>query len=189
MKQRLEGALSRRHKRHIEDPGLVPSAVLVPIYQKYGEYHILFIQRTHLVRDHKGQVSFPGGAYEEADGTLLRTALREAEEEIGLAAEDVEVIGELDDILTTVSHYIISPFVAFIPWPYRFQVDGWETGEIIEVPISALMDENCVRPDVEFLWDEEVESYSYFYQGKVIWGASARILHQLLGIIADIGLG
>ena len=69
------------------------SAVLVPIFLKAGQYHLLFIQRTERVREHKGQISFPGGAYEKADGLLLNTALREAEEEIGLAPGDVEVLG------------------------------------------------------------------------------------------------
>jgi len=89
----LKQALSRRRKRHIVDGSRLQSAVLVPIFQKQGQYHVLLTQRTDKVKEHKGEISFPGGACEEADGTLVNTALRESAEEIGLAAEAVEVLG------------------------------------------------------------------------------------------------
>jgi 8-oxo-dGTP pyrophosphatase MutT (NUDIX family) len=186
MEQELRQALSRRQKLHISDPHRVPSAVLIPIYRKQGEPYILFIQRTDRVKDHKGQISFPGGAYEEEDESLLHTALREAAEEVGLMADDVEVLGELDDFRTIGSGYMISPFIARIPWPYQFKVDGWETEEIIEVPISVLLDKRNVRRSKDFLEGEEIDQYYYHYQDKVIWGATARILKQLLDILADI---
>jgi 8-oxo-dGTP pyrophosphatase MutT (NUDIX family) len=112
MEKKLKQALSKRQKVYISDPRRTPSAVLIPLYKKQGEYYILFIQRTDRVKDHKGQISFPGGAYEEDDDSLLQTALREATEEVGLASEDVEVLGELDDFRTIGSGYTISPFVA-----------------------------------------------------------------------------
>jgi len=186
MEQRLKRALSQRQKRHIADSRRVQSAVLIPIYQKQGQYHILFIQRTDRVKDHKGQISFPGGAYEEQDGTLVNTALREAAEEIGLRTGDNEILGELDDILTIGTNYIISPFVAAIPWPYEFEVDRWETEEIIEVPISALLDEGCVSQGTDILESRVVNTYFYNYRGRVIWGATARILKQFLDIIGCI---
>lgn len=138
------------------------------------------------MKDHKGQISFPGGAYEEGDEDLLQTALRESTEEVGLMAEDVEVLGELDDFRTIGSNYVISPFIGRIPWPYQFKVDEWETEEVIEVPVSALLDERNVRQGKDILEGEEIDQYYYHYQDKVIWGATARILKQLLGILADI---
>jgi 8-oxo-dGTP pyrophosphatase MutT (NUDIX family) len=186
MEKKLRQALSERQKLHISDPRRTSSAVLIPIYKKQGEYHILFIQRTDRVKDHKGQISFPGGAYEEGDDNLLQTALREATEEVGLAAEDVEVIGQLDDFRTIGSGYIISPFVGRMPWPYQLKVDEWETEEVIEVPISALLDDSNVSQDKDILEGEEIVQYYYHYQDKVIWGATARILNQFLGILADI---
>lgn len=182
VKQRLKRFLSQRQKLRNHEAGLIPSAVLIPIFYKQGEYHILFTKRTENVRVHKGQISFPGGAYEETDGTLLNTALRESSEEISLAAEDIEVLGELDDIPTIGSDYIISPFVAFIRWPYPFKLDPWEVAEIIEVPITALLDEACVIQETATRRGQPVASYSYLYQAEVIWGASARILHQFLEI-------
>ena len=186
MIESLRQALSQRQKRHIVDARRVPSAVLIPIYYKEGQYYILFTQRTEKVKDHKGQISFPGGAYEEQDGTLVNTALREAAEEIGLMASDVEVLGELDDMLTIDTGYIISPFVAVIPWPYQFKLDGWETEELIEVPISALFDKDCVRQETDVLDGQVVTTYFYHYQGRVIWGATARILKQLLDLLVGI---
>ncbi len=184
MEQRLKQALSRRQKQHIIDAGLVPSAVLVPIYRREGQYYILFSKRTERVKEHKGQISFPGGAYQEGDRTLLDTALRECAEEIGLAPGDVEVLGELDDTVTAVTNYVVSPFVGVIPWPYQFKVDGWETDEIIEVPFSALMDKNSLREETEVINGQKVTSYFYHYGGRVIWGATARILHQFLDIFS-----
>ena len=185
MEQRLREALSRRQKRRIIDARLVPAAVLVPIYYKQGQCYILFTKRTDRVKEHKGQISFPGGAFQEGDLTLIDTALRECAEEIGLMAEQVEVLGELDDTLTETSNYIISPFVGLVPWPYQFKVDGWETEELIEAPISALQDKSCLRQETKIIGGQAVTSYFYHYQGKVIWGATARILHQLLEIFVQ----
>ena len=186
MEQRLREVLSQRQKQRLTDAKLVSSAVLVPIYYKEGQYHILFTQRTERVREHKGQISFPGGARQDGDKTLLDTALRESAEEIGLAPDQVKILGELDDTLTEATNYIISPFIGLIPWPYKFQVDGWETEAIIEAPVSALMDRGSLRQETETKGNRAVTSYFYHYGGKVIWGATARILHQFLDIFAQV---
>ena len=184
MRQRLRQALSQRQKQHIVNANRVQSAVLLPIYYKQGQYFLLFTKRTQEVKDHKSQISFPGGAYQEEDGALVSTALRECAEEIGLMAGDVEVLGELDDFVTQVSNYIISPFVAIIPWPYQFKVNGKEIEEIIEVPISALLNMGQLQPETRIIDNEEVTSLFYPYQGRLIWGATARILNQFLDIFA-----
>ncbi len=189
MMEQLGQALSRRQKQHIIDTSRVAAAVLVPIYYKQGEYYILFTKRTEKVKEHKGEISFPGGAYQEEDRTLLDTALRECAEEISLPADEVRVLGELDDIASRTSNYIISPFVALIPWPHRLKVDGEEAEEIIEVPIQALLDEDCMRQETEIVNGKEVPLYFYHYKGKVIWGATARILNQFLDIFALVTNG
>ena len=158
----------------------------MPIYCKQGQYYLLFIKRTEKVKEHKGQIAFPGGAYWEGDKTLLDTALRESAEEIGLAPSDVEILGVLDDTLTHTSSYVISPFVALIPWPYQFKVDREEIEEIIEVPISVLLDKGGMHQETEIIDGEAVTSYFYHYQGRVIWGATARILNQFLDIWARV---
>jgi len=186
VKEELKKLLAQRQKRNIDDANRVPSAVLIPLYKQQGHYHILFIKRTEMVTEHKGQISFPGGTCEKDDRTLLDTALRECHEEIGLRTEDVEVLGELDDEITTTSNYIVSPFVAVIPWPYRFQMNECEVDEIIEIPVQALLDESCIKPDTEILDGKVVDSYAYHYQGRVIWGATARIVNRFLDIYTRI---
>lgn len=185
-KQKLRQAFSQRHKQHIADASRVPSAVLVPIYYKQGQYYILFTKRTELVKEHKGEISFPGGAYQEGDERLVNTALRECFEEIGLMAGHVEILGELDDTITKTSNYIISPFVAFIVSPYQFKANAEEAEEVIEIPISALSDKGCLRQETEIIGDKAITSYSYSYQGRVIHGATARILNQFLDIFAQV---
>ena len=186
MIQRLRQALSCRQKQHVTDTGRVAAAVLVPIYYKQGQYYILFTKRTEKVKEHKGEISFPGGAYQEGDRTLVDTALRECAEEIGLMADEVEVLGELDDMATTVTNYIVTPFVAFISGLHHLKVDGEEVEEIIEVPILALLDKGCLRQETEIIDGVEDTLLFYHYQGRVIWGATARILNQFLDICARI---
>ncbi len=183
VKTQLKGLLANRQKQYIDDTDRVPSAVLIPLYRREGQCHIVFIKRTQTVKEHKGQISFPGGSRETSDSTLLDTALRESREEIGLSPEDIEVVGELDDEITTTSNYIVTPFVAVIPWPYRFTMNPAEVDEILEVPVAALMSENCMKPDIETIdGGIVVDSYNYHYNGRLIWGATARILYKFLGI-------
>lgn len=185
MKQKLKQLLTQRKKRYITEAGYIPAAVLLPIYCKDGEYHIIFTKRTTTVQVHKGEISFPGGKREASDKNLLDTALRESAEEIGLKPEDAEVLGELDDNITTTSQHIISPFVAFIPYPYHFSLDKAETEEIIEVPLRTLFDARNVVEQTEYLGEQKIQSYAYNYQGKIIFGATARILNHFLGLLRD----
>jgi 8-oxo-dGTP pyrophosphatase MutT (NUDIX family) len=186
MKEELERILAQREKRYINDTSRVSSAVMIPLYQKQGQYYIVFIKRTETVKDHKGQISFPGGGRDANDRTLLHTAVRESREEIGLRSKDIEVIGELDDEITTTSNYIVTPFVAVIPWPYRFRKNEDEVAEIMEAPIAALLEKDKLSEGSEILNGQPIKSYTYNYEGKVIWGATARILKKLLDIIEKI---
>ena len=185
MKQRLRQVLSQRQKQHIVNTSYEPAAVLLPLYYKNGEYHILFTKRTEKVLKHKGEISFPGGSSQEDDAGLVGTALRECAEEIGLMADKVEILGELDDMATETSSYIISPFVGLIPYPYQFKANREEIDEIIEVPISALLDKDCLHLENKVKQGKEITLYFYHYQGRVIWGATARILNQFLDIFAQ----
>lgn len=186
VKQQLKQALSHRQKQYIIDSGRVAAAVLVPIYSKQGQYYILFTRRTDKVKEHKGEISFPGGAYQEGDGTLVGTALRECAEEIGLMSDKVEVLGELDDMVTAVSNYIVTPLVGLIPWPYLFKMDEEEVEEIIEVPIRALLDKGCLEQKTEIIEGVEDTLLFYHYQDRVIWGATAQILKQFLDIFGHV---
>ena len=154
----------------------------MPIFQKELDFYMVFTERTQSVSTHKGQISFPGGARDEADSSLLDTALRECEEEIGVGRNQIEVLGQLDDCPTYVSNYIITPFVGAIPWPHTFKVSEAETADIIEAPISDLLDSRCLSEGSEIVEDRVLPAYFYAHGGKVIWGATARILKQFLEI-------
>lgn len=182
MKEKIREILSQRKKRVVTDISLIPAGVLVPLFEKEGEYYILLTKRTAKVEYHKGEISFPGGAYDERDGNLMLTALRETFEELGLRAKDVEILGELDDDITT-SNFVVSPFVGIIPYPYEFRISQREIEELIEVPISALLDKNNFREEDTDYQGQPFTSYFYEYQGHVIWGATARILKQFLDLV------
>jgi 8-oxo-dGTP pyrophosphatase MutT (NUDIX family) len=182
MKEKLRRALALRQKIRLSCTGLTEAAVLVPIFRKDGEYHILFTRRSEQVPQHKGQISFPGGARSEGDPGLLDTALRESWEEIGLEAKDAEILGELDDTPTTISSFNISPFIAFIPYPYEFNLNRYEIDEIFSIPVSALLNKANKKEECYTFGNEVFVDYSYEYEGKLIWGATARIVHQLLEV-------
>ncbi|MFQ5795119.1 MAG: CoA pyrophosphatase [Candidatus Bipolaricaulia bacterium] len=177
----IRDVLAREKKRRLGGGDLKPSAVLFPMFERDGQLCMLFTQRTETVAHHKGQISFPGGVQDPEDETLLETALREAHEEIGLRSEDVELLGELDDVLTVSSGFVITPFVGLIPWPYRFQVNQREVAQLIEVPAAALVDERRFRVEV---WASH-EVYFYEYQSYTIWGATAHILKRFFDRIGD----
>ena len=183
LEQRIRKMLSRREKGSIPDKGLTPAAVLIPLYQKEGEYYVLFTKRTEKVEVHKGQLSFPGGAWDKGDENLLATAFRESFEEIGLRPEDIEILGELDDVETLVSNFVITPFVAAIPYPYEFKISQREVEELVEVPLSVFLDEHNFSEELLESRGETVVSYSYRYKDHVIWGATARILKQFLDLV------
>jgi 8-oxo-dGTP pyrophosphatase MutT (NUDIX family) len=173
VKQQILDILGHHEKKKITSQSLKASAVLIPIFCNQGQYHVLFTERSDEVNSHKGQVCFPGGTQEPSDSSLLQTALREINEEIGLEANSIEILGELDDTLTFVTHYVISPFVAFIPTPSALKTNGREVKGTFSVPLSFLMDEANFKQD----------SQSYEYEGHIIWGATARILRQFISLL------
>jgi len=186
MEAELKAFLSQRTKQTIIDETRVPSAVLLPLYKDDGKYHIVFIKRTFWVPTHQGQVAFPGGARHASDKSLQDTALRESEEEIGLRREDVNMLGELDDQITTTSNFILTPFVGVIPWPYEFTLSKREVDSLFKVPLHALLDKTRLKPEMETLNGQAVPSFAYYYKGKRIWGATARILNKFLEIISQV---
>ena len=162
------------------------AAVLIPLFIDNDEYKILFTKRTNRVDEHKGQISFPGGSVDEGDASYMETALREAFEEVGLLREDVRILGRADDSLTVASNFIIHPFVGFIPYPYPFEINSHEVKRLIEVPFKAFIEHNAaIREDVYEFDGVLYEGPVYEYQGDIIWGASARIMENLLDILGE----
>jgi len=184
MEEEIKEILSCREKACIDQPGLTRAAVLIPLFKKNGEYHLLLTRRTHAVGSHKGQISFPGGRQDRGED-LLSAALREAEEEVGIRKEDVRVLGELDDLCTFSSDFCIAPFVGLIPYPYRFEVNAREVEEVIELPLSALLDETKFREEIRERNGRPVHVCFYEHGKHLVWGATARILKQLMDLISS----
>ncbi len=152
-----------------------PAAVLLLLYEKADEPYVVLTRRTEDVEHHKGETSFPGGAFDPQDGDLLTTALRETEEEIGVRPEDVEILGQLDDIVT-ITGFLVSPFVGVLRrWPYPFAVSAEEVAELVEVPLRHLLDERNLERGTRRFGDRWWPVLSYRYGDHRIWGATARI--------------
>jgi 8-oxo-dGTP pyrophosphatase MutT (NUDIX family) len=179
---KIRNLLSSRQRRVIEDPPFSHAAVLVPLFQKDGDCHLLFTKRSEEVKYHKGEISFPGGVVDEQDRELIHTALREAREEIGLKESDVQIIGILDDIVT-ITEFIVTPIVGLFPYPYPFKVNEVEIAELIEVPLASLLKKDSFSEREIFRGGEREIVYAYQYGKHIIWGATARILKQFLGLI------
>jgi 8-oxo-dGTP pyrophosphatase MutT (NUDIX family) len=180
----IRNILSSRERRVIEHPPFSHAAVLVPLFKKAEDCHLLFTKRSEEVKYHKGEISFPGGVVHEDDSELISTALREAFEEIGLKESDVQIIGILDDIVT-ITEFIVTPIVGLFPYPYPFKVSEAEIAELIEVPVSFLFDKNCFSEREIFRSGREEVIYNYQYGNHNIWGATARILKQFLDLISS----
>ena len=180
----LKRALAKRVVERADGTGLMPSAVMVLLYPKGGEYCILLNKRSDQVEHHKGEISFPGGARDPEDRDSLETALRETEEEMGINRDDITVIGEMDEVVTR-SNFLMNVFTGTIKYPYPFKPSAIEIAEVLEFPVSALVDPANRRTETR--WDDghPATSYSYVHQEHVVFGATARILQSCIDILDD----
>jgi len=172
--------------QRIEPGGRASAGVLLLLYDADGETHLLFTKRTELVEHHKGEICFPGGRREAGDDDLFATAVRETFEEVGISPAQVERIGQLDDIVSRGSNFVISPFVGFLAasHPYRYSHADHEVDEILEIPLAHLLDDTNGGLELRKLDGQDVEMRFYRFHDHVIWGATARILAQFLGLLA-----
>ena len=156
---------------------LRPAAVLVVLLEQDGELHVVFTQRNAQLRHHAGQISFPGGRQEPQDANLYATALRETHEEIGLAPEDVTLLGQLQDY-PVISNFLIRPFVVFAQPQQPFIREAREVAEIFTVPLRTVLQQHghYVYRLRRFNYDKV---YFIPYKQRNIWGATAGILREL----------
>lgn len=183
LRDTIAAILERRHPREEIVPGYRQAAVLLPLYESEAGVHFVLTKRTERVPTHKGQISFPGGGFQDGDGSLITTALREAEEEIGLLRRDVDVVGVLDDTVTAASAHVVRPFVGFVPHPYAFQLDSFEIEQLIHLPLRPLLEPNCFREEI---WERDGLPHAVFFHehdGHTIWGLTARILKQFVEVV------
>jgi 8-oxo-dGTP pyrophosphatase MutT (NUDIX family) len=167
----------------LDQPNLSRAAVLLPLYEFEGEQCVLVTKRTDFVEHHKGEISFPGGAMDDCDETIEACALREVEEELGVDPQHVEIIGALDDIVT-ISNFHVTPLIGVITEsPYAFTLHEHEVAEVIELPISWLLDPDNLVEEPRERDGLRYVNYIYRYDGNEVWGATGRILHQYIELL------
>jgi 8-oxo-dGTP pyrophosphatase MutT (NUDIX family) len=159
--------------------GSVEAAVLVPLFAKDGELHAVFTKRRDDLRRHAGEISFPGGRRDHPDESLAETALREAEEEIGLPREAVELLGTLSPVQTFVTGYLVHPHVGAIEPGRAWTPSPGEVAQVMELPLRALVEGFALRPMTRRGFTFETDTY--VVEDHLIWGVTARILGELLG--------
>lgn len=158
------------------------AAVLVPILERQGELHLVYIRRADHVSSHRGQVAFPGGRVDPTDTTLLHTALREAQEEVAIDPATVDVLGAFPEMNTLTSGITVAPFAGVVPASTAFAPCPDEVAEIFEVPLSALSDPQYRG---EYGWNgaNRTKFPAILYGGQTIWGLTLRITENLLSIL------
>jgi 8-oxo-dGTP pyrophosphatase MutT (NUDIX family) len=168
----------------LEVRGRTNAAVLVPLYVLDGELHAVFTRRREDLRRHPGEISFPGGRHDDSDEDLAATALREAEEEIGLPRDVVEIVGALQPTPTIATDYAVYPFVGLIEAGRQWTLSAREVAEVIELPVAALLAgygrRRLVRRGLPIRTD------TYLVGDHLIWGATARILADLFDRIGPL---
>ncbi len=158
------------------------SAVLIAVFQKLGFAHTILIKRTVYNGAHSGQISFPGGKFEEGDTDLTATALREAEEEVGINPKDVEVIGTLTPLYIPVSNMMVLPVVGIIPESYNLKLNLQEVEYTIAPSLMHLHDKANISVKTLCINGKPVSAPYFFAENEIIWGATAMIISELIDL-------
>ncbi len=175
---------------HDLNPGMAPgevlreAAVLVPIVARTSGATLMLTKRTDHLDHHPGQISFPGGHIEPDDGSAEAAALREAEEEVGVRHNEVEIIGRLDQYITRTGFSVV-PVVGLVQSDYTVDLDSFEVAEVFEVPLSFLLDDANHKRDQRIHKGETREFYAMPYGDYYIWGATAGMIRNLYDVIAS----
>lgn len=178
----IEQVIAESTHKSVDDPALTPAGVMLLVYRKDNEYCILLQKRSSRVDSHKGEISFPGGKRDPNDESMLATAIRETHEEMGIDPQDVRVFGALDQTSTTTG-YLTYPFVGTIPYPYNFYPSEQEVAEVLEVPVSSLMDTANRRGEMRVVNGDLQCAPVFAYDGHIIFGATARILDRFIEML------
>jgi len=162
-----------------------PAAVLAALFVKEGADHLLLTRRTDHLPHHRGEISFPGGGRDSEDDNLLSTALRESEEELGIRPGDVNIYGQLDDVLS-IHGYRVTPFLGEIPYPYPIRPDAGEIDTVLELPLAEFFVPDIYRVE-DWSWQGRVHPVRFYtVQGEEVWGMTAEIVHRLLSLLVPL---
>ncbi len=181
-------ASSRRGDHDLNDaamrpnPPLIPAAVLVPLVERDAGYTVLLTERSAELSKHAGQISFPGGRIEKTDGTPTHAALREAEEEIGLAADFVNVIGSLD-VYEVRTGFEVFPIVGLVRTGFDLSLDDGEVADVFEVPLSFILDPQNHHRQSRTFYGKLRHFYVLPFEDRYIWGATAGMLINLYEVL------
>ncbi len=159
-----------------EERTLTPAAVLVPLVERLEGYTVLLTQRTAHLEHHAGQISFPGGRAEAGDASPVETALREAEEEIGLQRQHVVEIAGFLDLYQTVTGFLVTPVVGLVTPPFDLRLDAFEVAEAFEVPLEFILDPRHHEHRSMLYKGQQRRYYVIPYEDRFIWGATAAML-------------
>jgi len=164
-----------------------PGGVLVLLYPYNGELHLPLMLRTEYSGAHSGQVSFPGGKKEDNDPDLIYTALRESSEELGIPEKEVRVLGVLSELFIAASNFKVLPVVGYMSKRPNFRIEQREVAEIIEVPLSLLLDSNVVKTkSFKVSIGFSIQAPYYAIKEHAVWGATAMMMSEFLSIYKDL---
>lgn len=171
----------------IPHPELRIASVLIPLMEHQNSICVVLSKRTDNVPHHKGQICFPGGSRESGDSSLLDTALREAEEEMGIRRDDVLILGRMEPV-PTMTKFIVTPYVCSVPMDYRFTPDVFEVEEIFSVPLSTFLEFEKYRMAETVFKGSSYPVYFVDYNDRTVWGATAKILRKFAELVKESGL-
>ena len=178
MREHIHRTLSNLEPRTLTQGFTRQAAVLIPVFEWKRGYHFLLTRRTEEVETHKGQISFPGGMQEEGED-LVRTALRETYEEVGIAEDRVEILGRFHDYVS-ITECRVTPFAAFLHAPFTVRPQESEVAEVLRVPFETFLDPGRLRTGRMTWAQRSVKVYYYSFGAHEIWGLTARIIKEFI---------
>lgn len=183
--QKAQVSMSPQGRSLLVPDGKIPrqSAVLLPLFYRNEELHLCFTKRNRQLKHHPGQISFPGGKFEQADKNTLTTALRETTEEIGIDAHTIELLGRLSDLYIPVSNYLITPYVGFVNKKTEPILNKSEVEKILSIPLSSLFGSEARTCKPVVIAGKQTEVPCYYIDNEIIWGATSMILAELEAIL------
>ncbi len=182
----LKMAPSTRRKYAVAPPDVRHAGVLATLFPKNEEWHVVLIQRNTSEKDrHGGQIGFPGGKAEPDDGTMLNTALREVEEEVGILRSEIKVLGGLSELYIPVSNFQVHPFVGYLERQPSYTLQVEEVSGVLEVPLSHFQSEASRRTtDIPINRMLTMKNVPYFdVDGQILWGATAMMMSELVEVV------